>query len=265
MIQNPVIAAIEKDKRHPSMLKFRKHIRVENYFDFKRIDDKKMAEVLKELNATKAKQENYISIKLIKGSIELFSSVLSRMFNFYIDKTSFPNSLKQADVTLVHKKDDTNDKNNYTPVRILPSFSKAFEKCLFDQIYAYIDGILSNAQCGFRKDFSTQYSIISMTERWRRNLDQGDICGALFTDLSKAFECLVHDFLIAKFEAYGFTDESLKLINSYVTNRKHSTKTKSSYSSFLDLVIGVLQGSILGTLLLNLYIYIYIEVGKNNN
>ena len=72
-------------------------------------------------------------------------------------------------------------------------------------------------------------------------------------------------FLIAKLEAYGFTDESLKLINSYVTNRKHSTKTKSSYSSFLDLVIGVLQGSIMGTLLLNLYIYIYIEVGKNNN
>ena len=153
-----------------------------------------MAEVLKELNAIKAKQENYIPIKLIKGSIELFPSVLSRMFNFYINKTSFPNRLKQADITLVHKKDDTNDKNSYTPARILPSFSKAFEKCLFDQIYAYIDSILSNAQCGFRKDYSSQYSIISMIESWRYNLDQGGICGALFTDLSKAFECLVHDF-----------------------------------------------------------------------
>ena len=91
-----------------------------------------MAEVLKELNAIKAKQENYIPIKLIKGRIELFPSVLSRMFNFYINKTSFPNRLKQADITLVHKQDDTNDKNSYTPARILPSFSKAFEKCLFD-------------------------------------------------------------------------------------------------------------------------------------
>ena len=65
-----------------------------------------MAEVLKVLNAKKAKQENDIPIKLIKENIELFSSVLSRMFNFYIDKASFPNSLKQADITPVHKKND---------------------------------------------------------------------------------------------------------------------------------------------------------------
>ena len=104
MIQDPIIAAIKKYKRHPSILKIKKHITVENYFDFKHIDDKKMAEVLKFLNAKNAKQENDIPIKLIKENIELFSSVCSRMFNFYIDKASFPNSLKQADVTTVHKK-----------------------------------------------------------------------------------------------------------------------------------------------------------------
>ena len=93
-----------------------------------------------------------------------------------------------------------------------------------------------------------------MIEIWRHNLDQGGICGALFTDLSKAFDCLVHDFLIAKLEAYGFTYESLKLIDSYLTDRKHRTKINSSYSSFLDLLIGVPQGSVLGPLLFNVYI-----------
>ena len=93
-----------------------------------------------------------------------------------------------------------------------------------------------------------------MTEKWRRNLDPGGICRALFTDLSKASDCLVHDFLIAKLEAYDFTYESLKLINSYLTDRKHRTKINSSYSSFLDLLIGVPQGSILGPLLFNIYI-----------
>ena len=110
--------------------------------------------------------------------------------------------------------------------------SKAFENCLYDQIYAYTDSILSKAQCGFRKGCSTQYSIIAMTEKWRRNLDQGGICRALFTDLSKAFDCLVHDFLIAKLETYGFTYETLKLINSYLTDRKHRTKVNSHIVHF---------------------------------
>ena len=73
-------------------------------------------------------------------------------------------------------------------------------------------------------------------------------------DLNKAFDCLVHDFLIAKLEAYGFTCESLKLINSYLTDRKHRTRINSSYSSFLDLLIRVPQESSLGPLLFNIYI-----------
>ena len=131
-----------------------------------------MAEVLKDLNEKKAKQENGITVKLNKENIELFSSVPSRMFNFYIDKISFPNSLKQTAITPVHKEDDANDENNCRPVSILPSLSKAFEKCLYDQICSYASSILSKGQCGFRKGYSTQYSIITMIEKWKRNLDK---------------------------------------------------------------------------------------------
>ena len=61
-------------------------------------------------------------------------------------------------------------------------------------------------------------------------------------------------FLIAKLDAYGFTYEFLNLINGYLTDRKHGTKINSSYNSFLDLLTGVTQGSILGPLLFNIYV-----------
>ena len=73
-------------------------------------------------------------------------------------------------------------------------------------------------------------------------------------DLSKGLDCIVHDLLLGKLSAYGFDYNSLKLINSFLNDRKFRTKISSSYSSFLDFLVGVPQGSILGSLLFNIYL-----------
>ena len=59
-----------------------------------------------------------------------------------------------------------------------------------------------------------------MVENYKKALDQGNEYGALLTDLSKAFDCLPHDLILAKLHAYGFSTESLKLRNSHLTERK---------------------------------------------
>ena len=74
-------------------------------------------------------------------------------------------------------------------------------------------------------------------------------------DLSKAFDCIVHDLLQAKLSAYGFDYSSLKLINSFLSDRKSRTKIGSSYSPYLDLLVGVPQGSFLVPLIFNIYMY----------
>ena len=93
-----------------------------------------------------------------------------------------------------------------------------------------------------------------MIEKWKKTVDNGGVFGALLTDLSKAFDCIPHDLIIAKLEAYGFHIDALKLIHDYLSNRKQRVKANDVYSSWKDIFYGAPQGSILGLLLFNIHL-----------
>ena len=84
-----------------------------------------------------------------------------------------------------------------------------------------------------------------MLENWKKSTDKDKTFGALLTDLSKVFNCLDHDLLIAKLNAFGFTLPTLKLIQNYLSNRKQRTKIDSSYSQWLEIIFGAPQGRVL--------------------
>ena len=93
-----------------------------------------------------------------------------------------------------------------------------------------------------------------MLEKWRISLDRGGFGGAVLMDLSKAFDTISHDLLIAKLHAYGFDKTALKFMKSYLSNRWQRTKINSSFSTWVELIIGVPQGSVWGPLLFNIFI-----------
>ena len=93
-----------------------------------------------------------------------------------------------------------------------------------------------------------------MLETRKRSVDKGKVFGALLTDLSKAFDCLDHELLTTQLNAYGFSLPALPLINSYLSNRKQRTKIENTYSTWLGIIFGVLQGSILIPLLFNVFL-----------
>ena len=84
-----------------------------------------------------------------------------------------------------------------------------------------------------------------MLEKWKKSTDKDKTFGALLTDLSKVFNCLDHDLLIAKLNAFGFTLPTLKLIQNYLSNRKQRTKIDSSYSQWLEIIFGAPQERVL--------------------
>ena len=92
-----------------------------------------------------------------------------------------------------------------------------------------------------------------MLEKWKSSADKGSSFGELLTDLSKAFACLSHKLLIANLHAYGFDFNALRLVHSYLRNRKQRTKINTKYSSWEEILLRVSQGSVLGPLLFNIF------------
>ena len=142
---------------------------------------------------------------------------MEKLFDYSTEKTDFPQNLKVADITPVYN--DPLDKTKYRPVSVLPVVSKIFERIMQKQIDEFIVSFLPPYLCSYRKGFNTQHALFKLVENWRKSLDNKGFCGVILMDLSKGFDTLNHDLLIAKLHAYGFQHDALKLLHSYLSKR----------------------------------------------
>ena len=252
-LENKVDIATEKYKNHPSIVAIKSKVQIEKKFEFSNVNLLNVMIKIEALDNIKSNSGN-IPTKIIQEAKEVICPYLTDCINATMDNCCFPDKLKEADVCAIHKKDDTCQKVNYRPFSVLSAMSKIFERIMSEQINQFFVGLLSSLLSGFRQGYSTQHALFRVVDTWKKCLDTSGIAGTILMDLSKAYDCIPHDLLIAKLEAYGFKKNALKLVYSYLTNRTQRVKIGSTYSSPQHISIGVPQGSVLGPLLFNIFI-----------
>ena len=205
---DPIEIAVEKYKHHPSIGKIKDKVNHGTFFEFQPITMQAVNDELSRLNTKKASTIESIPPRILKENEEISAPLLTTIFNNSLLQKTFPEDLKLGDITLLFKSDKTTEKRNYRPITVLSALSKVFERLLYAQMVDFAETFLVPYLYGFQKGFNTQHALLRIMDICKNSLDKKGVVGALLMDLSKAFDCIDHELLIAKLNAYGFCKDA---------------------------------------------------------
>ena len=205
-----------------------------------------MLQQLTTLKANKPIGLDKISARLLKSSANTITPSVTTLLNLSIRTGKFPKLWKCSKITALFKSGDRTNASNYRPISILPTLSKILEKAVHSQLYQYLvtNNLLTRKQFGFRKGLSTVSALTSFADEVLLNMEQGKLCGAVFLDLTKAFDTVDHGILLRKLSEIGLCENSLQWFRSYITDRKQRTCCRNELSDELPITHGVPRGSI---------------------
>ena len=208
--------SVEDFSGHPSVLGIASRQVLEHPFTFEPVSSSYVKEILDDLNPRTAVGADGISPRLLRLSAPVMAEEIARSINFLIANRSWPDKWKCGNLTPLFKKDKDTRKENYRPVSVLTALSKVFEKVMYDQLYNTFCRHLSKNLSGFLKNHSCCTALLKMTEDWRRSLDNRESAMAVAVDLSKAFDSINHNLLLAKLKAYALSQSAMSLMSSYL-------------------------------------------------
>ena len=137
-------------------------------------------------------------------------------------------------VVPIFKSGDRTNASNYRPITILPVLSKTIEKAVHTQLYTFLkeNKLLTREQFGFRPNLSTEVALAHLTENILDSMDNGLVTGAVFLDLSKAFDTVKHQLLLKKLGSLGLDNNSMDWFKSYLSDCEQVVLTGNCLVSY---------------------------------
>ena len=234
-----------------------------SYFNFSTIDDSLIkSSILHAIDSQNGISSDNLPVRYLAQSTHVITPVLIKIFNNVIKESTYPLTWKYTYITPLNKKTNPISLSDTRPISNIPHIARIFDNLLNLQITDYLNqnSCLSPFQSAHKKGFSTQTALLYITESIRKNLDNGNIVVLVQFDISKAFDSIKHDLLLSRLRNIGFSQNSTKLIWSYITNRSHSVlNQKGQPSPPIFTTSGIPQGSSLSGNLFNIYMDMLVD------
>lgn len=185
-----------------------------------------VSKIIDMLDTNVSKGLDGITAKMIKSTKPLILESLTNCINTCLDSGYFPDSLKIAKVTPIHKAGNKQDPNNYRPISVLPIVSKIYEKVIYTRLDNFLTSInfLYKYQYGFRPKCNTLSATIDLITKIKNNIDKRNIALGIMIDLKKAFDTVSHHLLLKKLQRIEISSTAYELFKSYLTNRQQIVK-----------------------------------------
>ena len=227
-------------------------------FYFRPVTEQETLKIVKALPSNKAPGADKATAWILKASLPVTLPRLTNLSNCSFRSGIFAESWKLAEVVpcIKGKEGDRDDPFNSRPISHLAIISKVCERTAHLQLVQFLQdhSIIHPLQIGNRKSHSTESVLLHFTDEILKNMDEKRISVVVLLDMTKAFDSIRHDILLAKLRRIEISSSALAWFSSYLSSRKQVVRVGNAVSEQLELSYGVPQASILGPMLFTLYV-----------
>ena len=236
----------------PPVFHERTRERIEDVF----ISIEAIEEKLEELNPNKAAGPDGVESRLLKECAVEVAPILHQIYRKSMDDAEVPDLWKDAEIIPIHKGGSKATMANFRPVALTSVVCKVLERIICSAILAFLaaNDLISQQQHGFVRGRSCQTNILLCMEKWTDSVDNGKSVDIAYFDYAKAFDKVSHRLLLMKLQAYGIEGKLLAWLAAWLDSRRQRVVVGNAKSTWLPVLSGTTQGTVLGFLLFLIYI-----------